>query len=159
MHPFPVGQGLNFDLLSSGMDNDAFLRGILLSVKTIAIVGASDKETRPSYRVFGFLLARGYRVTGVNPGLAGKRVHGAAIVKSLANIPGPIDMVDIFRNSAAAGGAVDEALSLDPRPKVIWMQLGVRDDAAAARARALGVAVVMDRCPKIEYQRLSLRKA
>ncbi|MGH6856677.1 MAG: CoA-binding protein [Methylocella sp.] len=135
---------------------DAFLRDILAAVKTIAVVGASDKETRPSYRVFAYLLARGYHVIGVNPGLAGKSVHGAAFFKTLAEVPGPIDMVDIFRNSAAAGGVVDEALALDPRPKVIWMQLGVRDDAAAVRAQALGVKVVMNRCPKIEYDRLAI---
>jgi predicted CoA-binding protein len=91
--------------------SDAFLRDILLTVRTIAMVGASDKESRPSYRVFGFLFARGYQVIGVNPGLAGKSVHGAAFYKSLADVPGPIDMVDIFRNLAAAGGAVDEALA------------------------------------------------
>jgi uncharacterized protein len=139
--------------------SDAFLRDILLTVKTIAMVGASDKETRPSYRVFSFLLARGYRLIGVNPGLAGKSVHGVAFFKSLADVPGPIDMVDIFRNSVAAGGVVDEALALDPKPWVIWMQLDVRYDAAAARARALGVKVVMNRCPKIEYERLAIGKA
>jgi predicted CoA-binding protein len=137
---------------------DARLRDILSRVKTIAMVGASDKETRPSYGVFAFLLEQGYHVTGVNPGLAGKTVHGAAFFKTLADIPGPVDMVDIFRNSAAAGGIVDEALALDLKPKVIWMQLGVRDDAAAERARAFGIDVVMDRCPKIEYQRLGLRR-
>jgi predicted CoA-binding protein len=145
------------------MSNDAypgaFLRDILLTVKTIAVVGASDKETRPSYRVFAYLLARGYHVIGVNPGLAGKSVHGAAFFKTLADVPEPIDMVDIFRNSAAAGGVADEALALTPRPKVIWMQLGVRGDAAAARAQALGVKVVMNRCPKIEYERLAIGKA
>jgi predicted CoA-binding protein len=138
--------------------SDAFLRDILSTVKTIAMVGASEKETRPSYRVFGFLVAHGYQVIGVNPGLAGKSVHGAAFFKTLADVPGPIDMVDIFRNSPAAGGVV-EALALDPRPWVIWMQLGVRDDAAAARARAVGVKVVMNRCPKIEYERLAIGKA
>jgi uncharacterized protein len=107
-------------------------------VKTIAMVGASDKERRPSYRVFGFLLARGYQVIGVNPGLAGKSVHGAAFFKTLADVPEPIDMVDIFRNSAAAGGVVNEALALEPKPKVIWMQLGVRDDAAARGRGRLG---------------------
>src|ERR1700730_8811245 len=140
-------------------DADAFLRNILLTVKTIAMVGASDKETRPSYVVFSYLLARGYQVIGVNPSLAGKSVHGAAFFKTLADVPEPIDMVDIFRNSQVAGGVVDEALALDPRPQVIWMQLGVRDDAAAARARALGVEVVMNRCPKIEYERLAILKA
>ena len=89
--------------------SDAFLRDILSTVKTIAMVGASDKETRPSYRVFRFLLARGYQVIGVNPGLAGKSVYGAAFFKTLADVPWPIDMADIFRNSAAAGGVVDEA--------------------------------------------------
>jgi uncharacterized protein len=90
--------------------------------------------------------------------LAGKSVHGTALFKTLADVPGSIDMVDIFRNSAAAGGIVDEALALDPRPWVIWMQLGVLDDAAAAQAQALGVKVVMNRCPKIEYERLAIGK-
>jgi uncharacterized protein len=138
---------------------DAFLRNILLTVKTIAMVGASDKETRPSYVVFSYLLARGYQVIGVNPSLAGKSVHGAAFFKTLADVPEPVDMVDIFRNSQVAGGVVNEALALDPRPQVIWMQLGVRDDAAAARAQALGVEVVMNRCPKMEYERLAILKA
>jgi uncharacterized protein len=139
--------------------SDAFLRDILSTVKTIAMVGASDKETRPSYRVFRFLLARGYQVIGVNPGLAGKSVHGAAFFKTLADVPWPIDMVDIFRNSAAAGGVVDEALALNPRPWVTWMQLGVRDDAAAAQARAIGLKVVMNRCPKIEIEQLAIGRA
>ncbi|QBR72977.1 CoA-binding protein [Beijerinckiaceae bacterium] len=133
---------------------DDFLRGILHSVKTIAMVGASDRQTRPSFGVFAYLLGRGYHVIGVNPSLAGKRVHGTVFMRSLGDISEPIDMVDIFRNSEAAGGIVDEALRLDPRPKVIWMQLGVQDIAAAERARALGVSVVMNRCPKIEYERL-----
>lgn len=135
---------------------DAFLRDILSTVKTIAVVGASDKESRPSYRVFGFLLAQGYRVIGVNPNLAGRPVHGAPSYNSLADVPESIDMVDIFRNSQAAGSVVDEALALEPRPKVIWMQLGVINEAAAARARALGVKIVMDRCPAIEYRRLQV---
>lgn len=138
--------------------SDVVLRDILAAVKTIAMVGASDKSTRPSHRVFGFLLARGYHVIGVNPGLAGKSIHGAAFYKTLADVPQAIDMVDIFRNPAAAGGVVDEALALNPRPWAIWMQLGVRDDAAAARAQALGVKVVMNRCPKIEYERLAIGK-
>jgi len=138
---------------------DAFLRDILAAVKTIAVVGASNRKKRLSYGVFAYLLARGYQVIGVNPGLAGKSVHGTAFFKTLADVPGAIDMVDIFRNSAAAGGIVNETLALNPRPKVIWMQLGVRDDAAAARAQALGVKVVMDRCPKIEYERLAIRNA
>jgi predicted CoA-binding protein len=144
--------------MSNETYTDSFLRDILLHVKTIAMVGASDKETRPSFGVFAYLLARGYHVIGVNPGLAGKRVHGAAFFESLGDIHEPIDMVDIFRNSEAAGGVVDEALALDPRPKVIWMQFGVRDVAAAGRAQALGVSVVMNRCPKIEYERLTIGK-
>jgi uncharacterized protein len=144
--------------MGSDTGGDAFLRDILSRVKTIAMVGASDKETRPSYSVFAFLLAQGYRVVGVNPGLAGKTVHGTVFFNSLADIPEPVDMVDIFRNSAAAAAVVDEALALSPRPMVIWMQLGVCDDAAAKLARALGVDVVMDRCPKIEYQRLRLQR-
>jgi predicted CoA-binding protein len=137
-------------------DTDALLRDILLTVKTIAVVGASDKESRPSYGVFRFLLGRGYRVVGVNPNLAGRRVHGAPFYKALADVPGPVDMVDIFRNSEAAAGAVDDALALNPKPKVIWMQLGVVNEAAAARARALGVTVVMNRCPAIESKRLAI---
>ncbi|HET6376009.1 MAG TPA: CoA-binding protein, partial [Methylocella sp.] len=93
---------------------------------------------------------------GVNPNLAGQTIHGAPVYGSLAEIPSPIDMVDIFRNPEAAGGVVDEALALTPRPKVIWMQLGVINEAAAGRARAQGIKVVMDRCPKIEHQRLGL---
>ena len=137
-------------------ETDSFLRDILFSVKTIAMAGASDKPHRPSFGVFEFLLSRGYRVTGVNPKLAGKSVHGTLFYGSLAEVPEPIDMVDIFRNSSAAGETVDEALALDPRPKVIWMQLGVVNDAAAARARALGIKVVMDRCPVIETRRLAI---
>jgi uncharacterized protein len=140
-------------------DIDAFLHDILSTVKTIAVVGASDKESRPSYGVFDFLLAQGYHVIGVNPALAGRQVHGAPFYKALADVPGSIDMVDIFRNSEAAGTAVDEALALDPKPKVIWMQLGVCNGAAAERAQALGVTVVMNRCPTIEYRRLAIRKS
>jgi uncharacterized protein len=97
-------------------------------------------------------------VIGVNPGLAGKSVHGAAFFKTLADVPEPIDMVDIFRKPTMAG-VVDEALALNPLPWAIWMQLGVRDDTAAERARALGAKVVMNRCPKIEFERLAIGKA
>jgi uncharacterized protein len=141
----------------SSTDTDSFLHDILSTVKTIAVVGASDKESRPSHGVFGFLVAQGYHVIGVNPNLTGLSVYGAPFYKTLAHVPEVIDMVDIFRNSNAAGGAVDEALVLEPKPKVIWMQLGVRNDEAAARARALGVKVVMNRCVKIEYKRLAVR--
>jgi predicted CoA-binding protein len=135
--------------------SDAYIRAILDGVKSVAIVGASHKEVRPSYFVARYLLDKGYRVYPINPGLAGKAILRQAVYASLAAVPEPIDMVDIFRNSAAAVDIVGEALALDPKPKVIWMQIGVRNDAAAARAEAAGIKVVMNRCPKIEYGRLS----
>ncbi len=143
----------------NGDYSDDFLRGILRKVKTIAVVGASENPARPSYEVSAFLLSRGYRVTGVNPGLVGRTILGAPFVASLKDLPEPVDMIDVFRNSAAAAGVVDEVLALDWRPTVIWMQLGVRNSAAATLARAQGIAVVMDRCPKIEYGRLGLDRA
>jgi len=135
--------------------SDQYIRGILDEVKTVAVVGASSKPTRPSYLVVKYLIAKGYRVFPINPGQAGGELLGQPIYGSLADIPEPIDMVDIFRNSEAAGAVVDEALALSPLPKAIWMQLTVRNDAAAAKAEALGIKVVMNRCPKIEYGRLS----
>ncbi len=132
-----------------------YIRGILSTVKTVAMIGASANEARPSFFVLKYLLDRGYRVFPINPGQAGRAVLGCTFVSSLADVPEPIDMVDIFRNSEAAGAVVDEALGLAPVPKVIWMQLTVRNDEAAARAEAAGVKVVMDRCPKIELGRLS----
>jgi predicted CoA-binding protein len=134
---------------------DDYIRAILQSVKTIAVVGASANEARPSYFVFKYLLGRGYRMIAINPGLAGQELLGAPCYAALKDVPEPIDMVDIFRNSEAAGAVVDEALLLDPLPKAIWMQLSVRNDEAAARAEAKGIKVVMNRCPKIEYGRLS----
>ena len=134
---------------------DAYIRSILESVKSIAMVGASANSARPSFLVLKYLSERGYRMLPINPGLAGGAIHGIPVYASLAEAPGPIDMVDIFRNSEAAGAVVDEALALDPLPRVIWMQLGVRNDPAAARAEEKGVSVVMNRCPKIEYGRLS----
>jgi len=134
---------------------DAYIRAILDEVRTIAMVGASANEVRPSYFVLKYLLAKGYRVMPINPGLAGKELLGQPVYASLAAVPEPIDMVDVFRNSEAAGKVVDEAIALDPRPKVVWMQLGVRNDAAAEMAEAAGIRVVMNRCPKIEYGRLS----
>ena len=134
---------------------DDLIRSILKSTKTIALVGASANEVRPSYFVLKYLLGRGYRMYPVNPGIAGQEILGAKVYGSLAEIPEPLDMVEIFRNSEAADGIVDEALALDPLPKVIWMQLSVRNDAAAARAEARGVQVIMNRCPKIEYGRIS----
>ena len=134
---------------------DDLIRGILNGVKTIALVGASSNEVRPSYFVLKYLSQRGYRMIGVNPGLAGQEVLGCPFYAKLSDIPEPVEMVEIFRNSEAASGIVDEALALDPLPKVIWMQLTVRNDEAAARAEARGVTVIMNRCPKIEYGRMS----
>jgi uncharacterized protein len=134
---------------------DDTIRGILKSVKTIALVGASQNPARPSWIVAKYLIDRGYDVIPINPGLAGKDLLGRRVYGSLRDIPHPVDMVEIFRNSAAAGPITDEALSIDPLPKVIWMQLSVRNDAAAAKAEAAGVQVVMNRCPKIEFGRLS----
>ena len=135
--------------------SDSYIRGILNTVKTIAMVGASEKENRPSYFAFKYLLERGYNMIPVNPGRAGQTVLGRPIYGRLADVPEPIDMVDIFRASRHALGVVQEALALNPQPQVIWMQLGVRNDEAAALAEANGLKVVMNRCPKIEYGRLS----
>jgi predicted CoA-binding protein len=134
---------------------DDTIRRILKSVHTIAIVGASNNNARPSYFVLKYLQSRGYRILAINPGLAGKDILGAPVYAHLTDVAESIDMVEIFRNSTAADGIVDEALELHPLPKVIWMQLGVRNDAAAARAEAQGLEVIMNRCPKIEYGRLS----
>ena len=135
--------------------DDDYILNILRSVKSIAMVGASASEARPSYFVLKYFSQRGYRVFPINPGLAGKTILDLPVYASLKDVPEPIDMVDIFRNSEAAGGIVDEALALEPLPKVIWMQLTVRNDEAAARAEAKGLKVVMNRCPKIEFGRLS----
>jgi predicted CoA-binding protein len=134
---------------------DSYIRGILNTVKTIAMVGASEKENRPSYFAFKYLLEHGYRMIPVNPGHAGQTMLGQKIYARLGDIPEPIDMVDIFRASQYALAIVQEALLLKPRPQVIWMQLGIRNDEAAALAEANGLKVVMNRCPKIEYGRLS----
>jgi uncharacterized protein len=135
--------------------DDSYIRGILNTVKTIAMVGASEKENRPSYFAFKYLLERGYRMIPVNPGHAGEDMLGQRIYARLADIPDPVDMIDIFRGAQYALAIVQEALALKPRPLVIWMQLGVRNDEAAALAEANGMKVVMNRCPKIEYGRLS----
>ncbi|MFD2232239.1 CoA-binding protein [Phaeospirillum tilakii] len=133
---------------------DDVLRAILASVRTIALVGASANPDRPSHEVMAFLQGRGYRCLPVNPGLAGQTLLGETVYPDLAALPGPVDMVDIFRNSDAAGAFADAAVTIGA--KVVWMQLGVRDDAAADRAAAAGLAVVMDRCPKLELIRLGL---
>jgi predicted CoA-binding protein len=135
--------------------SDNYIRGVLNTVKSIAMVGISPKDNRPSYFAFKYLLERGYRMIPVNPGQAGKDILGQKVYARLADIPEPVDMVDVFRASQHAPAVVDEALAMQPRPSVIWMQLGVRSDAAAAKAEAAGLKVVMNRCPKIEYGRLS----
>jgi hypothetical protein len=134
---------------------DSYIRGILNTVKTIAMVGISPKDNRPSYFAFKYLMERGYRMLPVNPGQAGKEILGQKVHARLADIPEPVDMVDIFRASVHALPIVQEALGLHPRPQVIWMQLSVRNDAAARLAEDAGMKVVMNRCPKIEYGRLS----
>jgi predicted CoA-binding protein len=131
------------------------IRNILQTVKTIALVGASANEVRPSYFVMKYLIDKGYDVIPVNPGLAGQQILGQTVYASLGDIPKPVDMVDIFRNADAAGPITDEALALSPKPRVIWMQLSVRNDEAAARAEAAGLQVIMNRCPKMEYGKLS----
>lgn len=136
-------------------DND-FLRGILTSVRTIALVGASHKPERPSHGVMRFLISKGYDVIPVNPGLAGQDLLGKKVFGTLAEIDSPIDMVDVFRNSKEVPGLVDEVLALKNLPQVIWMQLGVTDDVSAARAEEKGIKVVMNRCPAIEIPRLGI---
>jgi predicted CoA-binding protein len=134
---------------------DSYIRGILNTVKTIAMVGISPKDNRPSYFAFKYLLERGYDMIPVNPGQAGGEILGRKVHARLADVPVPVDMIDVFRAPQYAPQIVAEALALKPRPQVIWMQLGVRNDAAAAAAEAAGLKVVMNRCPKIEYGRLS----
>ena len=133
---------------------DTYLRDILSSVRTIAIVGASPRRERPSHGVMAYLQRRGYRTIPVNPNAVGGKIHGETVYAKLADIPEPIDMVDVFRRSDVAGAVVDDAIAAGA--KVIWMQLGVRDDAAAARAETRGLKVVMNRCPAIEIPRLGL---
>lgn len=139
------------------MNHDAYsnqyIRDILGRVKTVALVGASLNWNRPSFFVMKYLQAKGYRVLPINPGVAGKELLGESVYASLKDLPEAPDMVDIFRNSEAAGGISDEAVEIGA--KVVWMQLTVRNDAAAERAEAAGLAVVMNRCPKIEFARLN----
>ena len=137
--------------------DDAYIATILDEVKVIAMVGASANMNRPSYFAMKYLLGKGFRVIPVNPGLAGQEILGQKVLASLREIDGSVDMVDIFRNSEAALGIVREAITLKEKLglKVIWMQLAVRNDEAATEAEAAGIKVVMNRCPKIEYGRLS----
>jgi predicted CoA-binding protein len=136
---------------------DDYLRDILRRSRTVAMVGASPNWVRPSYFAMKYLQAKGYRVIPVNPAAAGQEILGEPVYPDLAAAPGPFQMVDIFRNSEAAGAIVDEAIALkrDKGIEVVWMQLGVVNEAAARRAEAAGLKVVMNRCPKIEYGRLS----
>jgi predicted CoA-binding protein len=137
--------------------SDELIKSVLRSTKVIAMVGASGNEMRPSYFAMMYLLAKGYIIRPVNPGLVGKEILGQRVYASLKDVPAPVDMVDIFRASEAAPGTVKEALEEKDRLgfKTIWMQLGVINDEAAEMARAAGITVIMDRCPKIEYGRLS----
>ena len=136
------------------LNRDEDIYELLASARTIAMVGASDRPDRPSHGVMRFLQDRGYRVIPVNAQITGERIHGEFVWRELAQIGEPIDIVDIFRTSDEAGAIVDEAIAIGA--KAVWMQLGVIDQAAAARAEAAGLEVVMDHCPKIEFARLGL---
>lgn len=138
------------------LTRDEDIKALLEGVRTIAMIGASDRPDRPSYRVMQTLQARGYRVIPVNPQITGEHIHGEFVFRDLSQLGDPIDMVDIFRNSAAAGEAVDQAIAAGA--KSVWMQLGVINEEAAARAEAAGLKVVMNRCPAIELPRLGITK-
>jgi predicted CoA-binding protein len=143
--------------MSNETYTEDFIAGILRNVRNIAMVGASANTNRPSYFAMKYLIAKGYKVVPVNPGLAGQQILGQDVVADIAELEPPIEMIDIFRNSEAALEITREAIRLKDRLgiKVIWMQLGVRNEEAAAEAQAAGLKVVMNRCPKIEYGRLS----
>ena len=136
------------------LTTDADIKALLESARTIALVGASDRPSRPSYGVLATLQRHGYRVIPVNPQITGEHVHGEFVFRELSQLGDPIDIVDIFRNSAAAGEAVDQAIAVGA--KAVWMQLGVVNHDAAARAEAAGLQVVMDRCPAIDIPRLGV---
>ena len=136
------------------LTGDAEIKQLLEETRTIALVGASDRPGRPSYGVMRTLQAHGYRVIPVNPQITGEHVHGEYVFRDLHQLGDPIDLVDIFRRPEAAGEAVDEAIAIGA--KAVWMQLGVVNEAAAARAEAAGLKVVMDRCPAIDIPRLGV---
>ena len=139
------------------LERDEDIKALLEETRTIAMIGASDRPDRPSYGVMAYLQSRGYRVLPVNPQITGEHVHGEYVFHDLAQIGVPIDIVDIFRRPQAAGEAVDEAIAAGA--KSVWLQLGVINEEAAARAEAAGLKVVMNRCPKIEIPRLGVSKA
>ncbi len=136
------------------LTSDADIKALLESARTIALVGASDRPNRPSYGVMATLQRHGYRVIPVNPQITGEHIHGEFVFRELSQLGDPIDIVDIFRNSAAAGEAVDQAIAIGA--KAVWMQLGVVNHEAAVRAESAGLEVVMDRCPAIDIPRLGI---
>ncbi|MCD2323149.1 CoA-binding protein [Sphingomonas sp. IC-56] len=138
------------------LTRDEDIRQLLEETRTIAMIGASDRPDRPSYGVMAYLQSRGYRVIPVNPQITGEHIHGEFVFRELSQIGEPIDMVDIFRRPQAAGEAVDEAIAAGA--KSVWLQIGVINEEAAARAEAAGLKVVMDRCPKIDIPRLGVAK-
>ncbi len=138
------------------LTTDAEIKALLEEVRTIALVGASDRPTRPSNGVMATLQAHGDRVIPVNPQITGEHIHGEFVFRDLEQLGDPIDMVDIFRRSSEAGAVVDQAIAIGA--KAVWLQLGVIDDDAAARAEAAGLKVVMDRCPAIDLPRLGVRR-
>ncbi|MES2057401.1 MAG: CoA-binding protein [Pseudomonadota bacterium] len=138
------------------LTSDEDIRALLDETRTIALIGASDRPNRPSYGVMAMLQEHGYRVIPINPQITGEHIHGEFVFRELNQLGDPIDMVDIFRNSAAAGEAVDQAIAVGA--KAVWMQLGVINEEAAARAEAAGLKVVMDRCPAIEIPRLGVAR-
>ena len=142
--------------MTSDIPSDDVLREMLTSNPTIAVVGASPTRDRVSRAIMGYLIQHGYHTVPVNPVYAGQKIFGQTVYATLAEVPEPIGIVDIFRRSEVIGETVDEALALDKKPGVIWMQLNLRNDAAAEKARAAGLTVIQDRCIKIEHKRLGI---
>ncbi len=149
-----IWPNLEDDAMNHDRYDDGYVAEILKTVKTVAVLGASPNPVRPSYGVIGFLLSKGYQVIPVNPGQAGKKIQGQTVYAALSEVPQAVDMVDVFRSPEFMDEIIDEVLALSSKPKVVWTQLGVRDDEAAARAESAGIKVVQDRCPAIEYPRL-----